>query len=49
MKVVIDELANYLSISPKHIKFLPSVCLVPAGFSAAATANSFSVVSIVGF
>ncbi len=29
-KVVIDNLANFLSISPKQTKFFPSVCLVPA-------------------
>ncbi len=30
MKVVFDNLANFLSISPNQTKFLPSVCLVPA-------------------
>jgi hypothetical protein len=39
VKVVIDNLANFLSISPNKTKFLPSVCLVPA-FS-----DSVSVVS----
>jgi hypothetical protein len=29
--VVIDNLANFLSISPKQTKCFPSVCLVPAG------------------
>jgi hypothetical protein len=29
--VVIDNLANFLSISPNQTKFFPSVCLVPAG------------------
>ncbi len=31
VKVVIDNLANFLSISPNQTKFFPSVCLVPAG------------------
>ncbi len=29
--VVFDNLAKFLSISPNQTKFLPSVCLVPAG------------------
>jgi hypothetical protein len=31
VKVVFDNLANFLSISPNQTEFLPSVCLVPAG------------------
>ncbi len=31
MKVVFDNLANFLSISPTKPQFLPTVCLVPAG------------------
>ncbi len=31
LQVVIDNLANFLSISPNQTKFFPSVCLVPAG------------------
>jgi hypothetical protein len=30
VKVVIDNLANFLSISPNQFKFFPSVCLVPS-------------------
>jgi hypothetical protein len=30
VKVVFDNLANYLSISPNQPQFLQSVCLVPA-------------------
>ena len=29
VKVGIDNLANFLSISPNQTKYLPSVCLVP--------------------
>jgi hypothetical protein len=29
VKEGIDNLANFLSISPNQTKFLPSVCLVP--------------------
>ncbi len=29
--IIIDNLANFLSISPNQTNFLPSVCLVPAG------------------
>jgi hypothetical protein len=32
LKVVIDNLANFLYISQNQIKFFPSVCLVPAGY-----------------
>ncbi len=31
VKVVVDNLSNFLSISPNQTKFLPSVCRVPAG------------------
>jgi hypothetical protein len=31
VKVVFDNLAIFLSISPNQTMFLPSVCLVPAG------------------
>jgi hypothetical protein len=31
LKVVIDNLANFLYISPNQLSFFSSVCLVPAG------------------
>ncbi len=44
MKVVLDNLANFLSISPNQTKFLPSVCLVPARLFA--IPDSISAVSL---
>ena len=45
MKVVIDNLANFLSISPNLTKVLPSVCLVP-GLDFSAIPVSISAVSL---
>jgi hypothetical protein len=45
VKVGIDNLANFLSISPNQTKFLLSVCLV-LGLDFSASPVSISVVSL---